>query len=121
MTQIDVLTDLYGRLSTIPELTAIYDSMAPANAVGPYIVIASTNIYDGRLLNNTEKRLSITLNVWSSYKGFKECYQISSKIYKILETDFDLVSAQFVVDPNSEWRRAIITYEYFYQSDDRNK
>ncbi len=121
MTQLDVLTDLFGRLSTIPEVTAIYDSIAPNGAESPYIVISSVNTYDGRLMNNTEKRLSITLNIWSSYKGKKEVNTISNKIYQVLETDYDLVSEQYLIDPVSNWSRAILNYEYFYQSDGRDK
>lgn len=121
MNQIDVLTDLYGRLSTIPEITAVYDSVVPANAQSPYIVISSVNKYDGRLINNTEKRLTILLNVWSSYKGKKQVSQISDKIYQLLEIDYDLVNEQYIIDPVSNWSRAILNYEFFYQSDGRDK
>ena len=121
MSQIDVMTDLYNRLKTITGVSNVYDSIAPSNATSPYIVISSSSKYDGRLLNNTEKRLSITINVWSSYKGKKEIYTISNAIYELLETDYDFISEQTLIDPISNWSRAILTYEYFYESNGGNK
>ena len=120
MTQFDVLTDLYTRLKSIEGINDVYDSIAPTNALMPYIVISSSFKYDGRLLNNTEKRLSIQINVWTNYKGKKEAYRISNNIYDVLETDYDFVSEQVLIDPTTNSGRAILNYDYFYESNGGN-
>ena len=121
MTELEVMQDLYTKLRTITGISNVYDSIPPSNATSPYIVISTSSQYDGRLLNNTEKRISITINVWSSYKGKKEVYNISRSIYDVLEIDYDFISEQVLIDPISNWSRAILTYEYFYESNGGNK
>lgn len=116
MTQVEALSDLYTRLNSIPEFTAVYDSIAPTSSTSPYAVITSTYIRDGRLLNNTEKYLQVNINVWSSYKGKKEVIRLSDKIYDVLETDFDLENQQFILDP-SGWSRAILTYSIYIEEE----
>ena len=121
MTELDVMADLYSRLNTVPNIVGVFDSKAPANTAMPYIVISSSSKYDGRLLNNTEKRLNIQISVYTSYKGKKQAYQISQAIYNVLEIDYDFISEQVLIDPITEGGRAILTYEYYYESSGGNK
>ena len=95
MTLQELYEDLYARLSENEELTEIMgegkilDYMPDDSdaILEPYVVIADTNEIEGRLMNDTDRQVTIRLHIWSDYEGRIEVIQIEQAIEKALETE----------------------------------
>lgn len=95
-----VQTALYSKLTGT---TAITDLLASATSVYnktpdeadfPYIVIGhdSATMWDSKTFNGLD--ISITLHIWSRYRGNKECLQIMGAVYDALHNQALTVSGQ---------------------------
>lgn len=93
-------TALYSKLtgtSTITDLlasaTSVY-SRVTDEAAFPYIVIGHDTALDWDSKTFHGMDISITLHIWSRYRGNKECLQIMAAIYDALHDQSLTISGQ---------------------------
>ena len=68
----------------LPEVS-IYDDV-PETADTPYIVIGEDSVSDGGAKVCEVDEVTVTISVFSSYKGMKEVKELSSRIAEALKT-----------------------------------
>lgn len=86
MTDITALqAEIYTVLNqALPEVS-IYDDV-PETADTPYIVIGEDSVSDGGAKVCEVDEVTVTISVFSSYKGMKEVKELSSRIAEALKT-----------------------------------
>ena len=123
MTLEELYEDIYARLSSSEELTAligadsIFDYTPDDSVNGPYVVIGDTNEVEGRLLNDEERKVFIRLHVWSSYDGRSEAIAISREVEKILSEDVNtyIFESLQVLHDAEEWIHGVLVFRTYIE------
>lgn len=101
----------------------VFDGEAPSTAALPYVVMGEFNEGNSDLLSQQARDVSVTLHVYSNYKGNKELTPIVSRIIQLLNnttlpmgTNWYIAlakfeSAQVVPDPGAA-RHAVLKFRY---------
>ena len=81
-------TKLYDALAShtplINRITGVYDYV-PENVKAPYVAIGDPTVNDWGTKTFNGEEVTFTLNVWSSYKGKSEVYEIFNLILEALD------------------------------------
>ena len=82
-----LIENVFSRLNESDALKAIIGTGKvfgtnpyPPPASGPYVVIGDFTMDEGRLLNDSERVVYVTIHLWSSYKGMKEIIQMEQAV-----------------------------------------
>lgn len=97
--------------------TPVYDHVPP-NASFPYVVIGEDTHVPFDTDDSLGSESTITIHVWSRYRGKKEAKQIQGEVYDALTRqeltveDHDLVTIEFeysdvVLDPDGQTRHGV--------------
>ena len=86
-------------------ITAVYDHV-PQDAVFPYVVIGSDTLIDWDTDNSTGFEATLTLHVWSRYRGLKECKDIQGLIYSALHRQPLTIDGYTALDCLCEYHEA---------------
>ena len=65
---------------SVADLTGVFDEQAPADQPSPYAVLGAVQELPGRLLADTERKLFVTLHLWSEYQGKVELLRLADYI-----------------------------------------
>lgn len=88
----NVATAIYSRLTGDATLVGlvegIYDDV-PQDTAYPYVVIGEETTVNNGSKTLDGQEYTLTLHVWSRYRGFKEVKQIMERIYTLLH-NYDL-------------------------------
>jgi len=86
---------VFDRLSGYPGMPTVYDDV-PKGAAFPYVAIGEDTHIPWDTDDSVGSESTVTLHVWSRYRGKKEAKQIQGLIYDALNRH-ELVVAGFVV------------------------
>ena len=118
-------SSIYSTLSNDNNLTStlgasVFDDV-PENTSYPYIVLGedTANEYDTKDVNGSTS--SLTIHVWSEYKGSKETKQIMDRVHDLLHdsnisvSGFNLINLRFefsdiMRDPDGITRHGVIRF-----------
>ena len=120
----DLQQAVYAALSADTALAALVDEVhdhVPANAAFPYVAFGETETVPWGAKDFSGMEHTLTLNVWSRYKGRKEAKQIMAAIHDALHeaalavTGQTLVnlrfkSAETAIDSDGVTRHAVVRY-----------
>lgn len=97
----DLQQAIYAALTTDTALAALVDDIydhVPANAAFPYVAIGETESVPWGAKDFSGMEHTLTLNVWSRYKGRKEAKQIMAAIHDALHEAALSVTGQTLVN-----------------------
>lgn len=108
---------VFDRLDGYPGIDRVYDDV-PKNANFPYVVIGEDTHVPFDTDDSTGCEATITIHVWSRYRGKKEAKQIQGLIYEALNReplileDHSLVTIEFeysdvLLDPDGITRHGV--------------
>lgn len=97
--------------------TPVYDDV-PRNAAFPYVVVGEDTHVPFDTDDSLGSESTVTIHVWSRYRGKKEAKQIQGEIYDALTRqeltveDHDLITIEFeysdvVLDPDAQTRHGV--------------
>lgn len=89
-----VYSALSAALGTAPAVP-VYDDVPPS-AQEPYVAIGDITAVPGEMVHDEDEDLTITLHVWSIYRGRKECREIMGRIKAALHNAHLTVSGWHV-------------------------
>ena len=110
-----IFEQLYAALSGVEGLTGGFDGQVPADQPGPYVVIGHNQELEGRLLDDSERKMYVTLHIWSSYGGRAEIVRLWSLIEAAVPQDYCFDDAQVMKDDDSGWQHGVLTYRVFFE------
>lgn len=110
-----IFEQLYAALSGVPGLTGVFDGQAPADQAGPYIVIGHNQELEGRLLDDSERKMYVTLHIWSSYGGRAETVRLWGLVESAMPPDYCFDDAQVMKDDASGWQHGVLTYRVYFE------
>ena len=108
----NTLTSTYG--------AEIYDEV-PEDSAAPYVTIGYGTPTDYSTQNIDGGEQTLTIHVWSEYRGAKECKQIMDRVHDLMHdstfsvTGFNLVNMRFefseiIRDPDGVTRHGIMRF-----------
>jgi|SRR5690606_2996377 len=108
---------VYDQLSGYPGMPTVYDDV-PGDAAFPYVVIGDDTHIPFDTDDSLGSESTLTLHVWSRYRGKKECKDIMALIYAALTRQplaldgHDLITIEFeysevVLDPDGQTRHGV--------------
>lgn len=105
MTQTDIQAAIYTKLASLS--TTVYDDV-PQNAAFPYVVIGDdTSIpLDDDCGSGFES--TITLHVWSIYKGRKQVKDIMGAIYAALHRQDLTITGGYLITMNFDYQDSFL-------------
>lgn len=98
----EVQTAIKERLDAYSPLTALVYDEVPASAVFPYVVLGEVTTTPFDTNDSTGEEQTITIHVWSEYRGKKEVKQIQEHIYNALNR-YALNVAADMIDCQQEY------------------
>lgn len=109
-----VQTALYSKLTGTSAITSLLASSSsvysrtPDEASFPYIVIGhdTATDWDSKTFNGMD--ISVTIHVWSRYRGNKECLQIMGAIYDALHNQSLTVTGQNHIFTRLEYQQTTL-------------
>lgn len=115
MTPVALQEAIYNRLANYSALTALLASdprfaapaifdHVPQDAVFPYVVIGDTTAIEWDTDDTTGAEYTVTLHVWSEYRGRKEAKKIQAELYNALHRHELAISGATTV--TCEWEYA---------------
>lgn len=110
-----VFEQLYAALSGVPGLTGVFDGQAPADQPGPYLVIGQSQELRGRLIDDSERKMYVTLHIWSSYGGRAEIVRLCGLVESAMPPDYCFDDAQVMKDDASGWQHGVLTYRVYFE------
>lgn len=110
-----IFEQLYVALSGIEGVTGVFDSQAPADQEGPYIVIGHNQELEGRLLDDSERKMYVTLHIWSSYGGRAETVRLFERVESAMPSDYCFDDAQIMKDDESGWQHGVLIYRVYFK------
>jgi hypothetical protein len=126
--ELELHQSIYQRLTGYPGMPAVYDAVPEANAMFPYVVVGEdTHIpFDTDEASGAES--TVTLHVWSRYRGSKEAKEIQALIYQALHRyelslpSYHLVSIEFeysdvILDSDGKTRHGVCRYRSIIHED----
>lgn len=113
----------HDRMLTMMVKRQVFDGEAGANATLPYVVMGEIEEQPADLLTQLGRQVSLTIHVFSNYKGNKEASAIAGRIIQLLNQtalpvgpNWYIALAQFkscqVVPDPGEARHYVIRMEY---------
>ena len=111
---------VYDQLSGYPGMPTVYDDV-PVDAAFPYVVIGDDTHIPFDTDDSLGSESTLTLHVWSRYRGKKECKDIMALIYAALTRQplvldgHDLITIEFeysevVLDPDGITRHGVLRF-----------
>ncbi|WP_419573919.1 DUF3168 domain-containing protein [Pyramidobacter piscolens] len=110
-----IFEQLYTALSGVPGLTGVFDGQAPADQAGPYLVIGQSQELRGRLIDDSERKMYVTLHIWSSYGGRAEIVKLCGLVESAMPPDYCFDDAQVMKDDASGWQHGVLTYRVYFE------
>lgn len=123
----ELYENIYSRLTGSEALTAIIGegkvfgtNPYPPPAKGPYVVIGDFTTDEGRLLNDTERMIYLTIHLWSSYSGNKELISMEQAAEEAILAPpsltclycFDNFRASRDIEEG--WTHGVLTFRAYY-------
>lgn len=75
---------IYDRLVSFPGMPPVYDAVPENNTNFPYVVLGADTHVPFDTDNSVGADSTLTLHVWSRYRGMKECKDIQALLYDAL-------------------------------------
>ena len=110
-----IFEQLYAAVNGVPGLTGVFDSQAPADQAGPYLVIGQSQELRGRLIDDSERKMYVTLHIWSSYGGRAEIVRLCGLAQSAMPPDYCFDDAQVMKDDASGWQHGVLTYRVYFE------
>ena len=107
--------EIFAVLSGIEALTGVFDGQAPDGQPGPYAVIGQTQELQGRLLNDSERKLYTDIHIWSSYQGKAEILAILDAIESAMPENYLFEDCQVIKDDASGWQHGVLTWRVYFE------
>lgn len=96
-----------GALSGV--ITGIFDYRPANKNDGPYLVFEDTNATDGRVMDRSEQKVYLHVDIWSAYQGRKEVLMVADLIKQALPEAFFFDDLDVIRDDESGWRHGMMT------------
>ncbi len=109
-----VLQLITDALATVEGLTGVFDEQAPADQPSPYAVLGAVQELPGRLIADTERKLYVTLHLWSEYQGKVELLRLLDLIEQALPFNFCFDDFQLLKDEASGWEHMVLTLRVYF-------
>lgn len=113
--QTTIFSELYAALSGVEGITGVFDGEAPADQKGPYIVIGQSQELRGRVIDDSERTLIVTLHLWSNYNGRAEVLKLFGLIEDAMPENYCFDDAEILKDSDSGWQHGILTYRVYFR------
>lgn len=108
--------ELYTALSSVEAVTGVFDEIAPSDQKGPYVVIEQAVEQQGRVIDDSEREISLNLHIWSSYKGKSEILMVFNAVENAMPKDYIFDDLQILRD-GSGWFHGILGYHVYFRKD----
>lgn len=115
MSRAVLFEELYSALSSIGGLTGVFDLLAPDDQAGPYLIIGQFQELEGRLLNDGERKLVVTLHLWSSYQGKAEVLALCDAVDYAMPEHYLFNDMLVLRDDESGWYHGVLTYRVYFE------
>ena len=109
-----ILQQIADALRSVEELTGVFDEQAPADQPSPYAVLGAVQELPGRLLADTERKLFVTLHLWSEYQGKVELLRLADAVEQALPFNFCFDDFQLLKDEASGWEHLAMTLRVYF-------
>ena len=109
-----ILAEITAALQSVASLTGVFDEQAPADQASPYAVLGAVQELPGRLLADTERKLYVTLHIWSEYRGKTELLGLLGAIEAALPFNFCFDDYQLLKDEASGWEHLALTLRVYF-------
>lgn len=109
-----VLQQITDALATLEGLTGVFDEQAPADQPSPYAVLGAVQELPGRLIADSERKLYVTLHLWSDYHGKVELLGLVDAIETALPNNFCFDDFQLLRDEASGWEHLVMTLRVYF-------
>ncbi|MGH3780701.1 MAG: DUF3168 domain-containing protein [Pseudonocardiaceae bacterium] len=109
-------------------ITGVFDEVT-TTARPPYIVLADVMEQASEAHDRSGVDLTLTIDIWSTYRGYKECAAINDEVLRLLHRPTPPLivagfvnvsifneSSQFMRDPDPDLRRCITRYRAWLES-----
>ncbi|MFK7695403.1 DUF3168 domain-containing protein [Paenibacillus sp. HJGM_3] len=101
-----IQTAIYARLTNdatlMAKLTGVHDEV-PQDAAFPYVTLGESTSIPWRTQSRFGEEVTITLHIWSRYRGFKEALQILEDLNRLLADQVFAISG---------WEMSACYYEF---------
>lgn len=119
--EVELHRAIYTRLSGYPGMPDVYDAVPEESAKFPYVVVGEDTHIPFDTDDSSGAESTVTLHVWSQYRGSKEAKDIQGLIYQALHryelpvNGYQLVTIDFeysdvVLDADGKTRHGICRY-----------
>ncbi len=115
MSRAALLEELYSALSSTEGLTGVFDLLAPDDQAGPYLIIGQSQELEGRLLNDGERKLVVTLHIWSDYHGKAEALRLADAVDGAMPVNYIFSDLIVMRDDGSGWYHGVMTYRVYFE------
>lgn len=110
-----ILAEITAALQSVASLTGVFDEQAPADQPSPYAVLGAVQELPGRLIADTERKLYVTLHLWSEYQGKVELLRLLDLIEQALPFNFCFDDFQLLKDEASGWEHMVLTLRVYFK------
>lgn len=94
-------------------ITGVYDYHPEQYDPGPYITFSNAQIQEGRLLNDSERRVLLSIDVWAPGEGRKQLIEIMDLVQAALPAVFLFEDSIVLFDEDSKWWHGVLEYRIY--------
>lgn len=113
----DIYRNLYSSLTEnaplMAAVTGVYDYHPNQANEGPYVAFSTTQILEGRLLDDSERQVLITIDVWAPGSGRKKLIEIMDLVQAAIPAAFVFEGSMVLPDDESGWWHGVLEYRIY--------